>query len=78
MKYLLLISALLGTLSLSACDQPTIVTVPASPVAVPGTAGATGSNGSQRTGSYAGAIEKIWDRHHGHRDARSFSASNLN
>lgn len=31
----MLISALLATLSLAACDRPTVVTVPATPVAVP-------------------------------------------
>jgi hypothetical protein len=60
MKYLLLISALLTTLSLGACDRPTVVTVPASPVAVPvpGPAGATGTNGSQGTESNTGATGK--------------------
>jgi hypothetical protein len=58
MKYTLLSSALLDTLSLSVCLQPTVVTVPASPVAVPGPAGATGANSSQGTVSYACATEK--------------------
>lgn len=47
MKYTMLISALLATLSLAACDRPTVVNVPASPVAVPGPAGPTGATGSQ-------------------------------
>ena len=50
MKYTMLIAALLATLSLGACDRPAVVTVPATPVAVPvpmpGTAGATGATGS--------------------------------
>jgi hypothetical protein len=50
MKYTMLISALLATLSLGACDRPAVVTVPATPVAVPvpvpGPAGATGATGS--------------------------------
>lgn len=48
MKYTLLISALLATLSLGACDRPTVVNVPAQPVAVPvpGPAGPTGATGS--------------------------------
>ena len=54
MKYTMLISALLATLSLGACDRPTVVNVPATPVAVPvpgpaGPTGATGNTGS--TGS---------------------------
>lgn len=47
MKYTMLISALLATLSLAACDRPTVVNVPATPVAVPGPAGPTGATGSQ-------------------------------
>ena len=35
----ILISALLATLSLAACDRPTVVNVPATPAAVPGPAG---------------------------------------
>lgn len=49
MKRLMLISALLATLGLAACDRPAVVTVPATPVAVPGPAGPQGSTGS--TGS---------------------------
>lgn len=52
MKRTLLISALLATLSLAACDRPTVVNVPATPVAVPGPAGPQGATGSQgETGS---------------------------
>ena len=53
MKSLILISAVLATLSLAACDKPTVVNVPAVPVAVPvaipgpaGPQGATGNTGS--------------------------------
>ena len=57
MKHSLLISALLATFALAACDrQPTVVNVPA--VAVPGPAGATGATGATgSTGStgYTGA-----------------------
>ena len=56
MKSLILISAVLATLSLAACDKPTVVNVPAVPVAVPvavpgpaGPQGATGNTGN--TGS---------------------------
>ena len=53
MKSSILISAVLATLSLAACDKPTVVNVPATPVAVPvavpgppGPQGATGNTGS--------------------------------
>ena len=42
--------ALISTWGLSACDRPTMVAVPATPVVVPGTpgpAGATGATGGQ-------------------------------
>ena len=54
MKTTILISALLATLSLGACDRPAVVTVPATPVVVPATpvvvpvpgpAGPTGATG---------------------------------
>ncbi len=47
MKYTMLISALLATLILGACDRPAVITVPATPVAVPvpGPAGPTGATG---------------------------------
>ncbi|MHB1085762.1 MAG: hypothetical protein ACYCZA_13105 [Thiobacillus sp.] len=50
----ILISALLATLSLAACDKPTVVTVPATPVAVPGPAGPQGETGSQGATGYQG------------------------
>ena len=49
MKQVFLIPALLGALMLSACEKPTTVNVPATPVVVPvvpGPAGATGATGS--------------------------------
>ena len=46
MNRTMLISALLATLSLAACDKPTVVNVPATPVAVPGPAGPTGATGN--------------------------------
>lgn len=56
MKHSLLISALLATLALAACDrQPTVVNVPAVPVAVPGPAGATGATGATGSTGYTGA-----------------------
>lgn len=50
----ILISAMLATLTLAACDKPTIVTVPATPVAVPGPAGPQGETGSQGATGYQG------------------------
>ena len=53
----ILISALLATLSLAACDKPTVVNVPApaAPVAVPGPAGPQGATGSQGETGYQGS-----------------------
>lgn len=45
MNHPLLLAALLAALSLSACDRPTVVTVPV-PVAVPGPAGPAGPTGA--------------------------------
>ena len=50
----ILIPALLATLSLAACDKPTVVNVPATPVAVPGPAGPAGATGSQGETGYQG------------------------
>jgi len=55
MNHALLITAVLATLTLAACDRPTVVTVPASPVAVPGPAGPQGEAGSQGATGYQGA-----------------------
>ena len=52
MNHTLLISAVIATLSLAACDRPTVVTVP---VAVPGPAGPQGATGSQGATGYQGA-----------------------
>jgi len=54
MNHTLLISALLATLSLAACDKPTVVNVPATPAAVPGPAGPQGETGSQGATGYQG------------------------
>lgn len=54
MNYTLLISALLATLSLAACDNPAVVNVPATTVAVPGPAGPQGETGSQGATGYQG------------------------
>ena len=46
MKHSLIISAVLATLVLAACDRPAaVVTVPGPAVVVPGPAGATGATG---------------------------------
>ena len=42
----ILLTALLAAISLGACDKPTVVNVPATPVAVPGPAGPAGPAGS--------------------------------
>ena len=42
-----LILALLATLTLAACDRPSVINVPATPVAVPGPAGPQGATGNQ-------------------------------
>ena len=47
MNRLILISAMLATLSLAACDRPTVVNVPAAPAAAPGPAGPPGATGNQ-------------------------------
>lgn len=49
MKHSILFAALIATLSLAACDKPTVVNVPATNVPVPGPAGPQGATGS--TGS---------------------------
>lgn len=56
----ILIPALLATLSLVACDKPTVVNVPApaAPVAVPGPAGPAGPTGSQGESGYQGDTGK--------------------
>lgn len=51
MNHTLLISALLATLSLAACDKPTVVNVPP---AAPGPAGPQGETGSQGATGYQG------------------------
>ncbi len=48
MKYSIMLSTVFAALSLSACDKPTVVNVPApATVAVPGPAGPQGATGSQ-------------------------------
>jgi hypothetical protein len=58
MKYTLPLFAVVAALSLAACDRPAVVTVPATPVAVPGPAGPTGATGATgftgNTGSSGG------------------------
>jgi hypothetical protein len=60
MKHSLLISGLLATLALVACDRPTVVTVP-TPVAVPGPAGPTGATGSTGATDSTGATGSTGD-----------------
>jgi hypothetical protein len=58
MKYTLPMFVIAAALTLVACDRPAVVTVPATPVAVPGPAGPTGATGATgdtgNTGSSGG------------------------
>lgn len=47
MIFVTLSAALVTVLSLPACDRPTVVTVPATTIAVPGPAGPQGETGAQ-------------------------------
>ena len=58
MKNSLLMLALLATLGLVACDRPTVVTVPAATVVVPGPAGPPGPSGDQGATGSQGATGK--------------------
>ena len=52
----IVISGLLGVLSLAACDKtPTVINVPATTVAVPGPAGPQGATGSPGETGFQGA-----------------------
>lgn len=46
MNHTISMLALLAAVSLTACDRPTVVNNPTTPVAVPGPAGATGATGN--------------------------------
>lgn len=46
MKISLLTASMIALLTLSACDKPTVVNVPADTVAVPGPAGPAGASGA--------------------------------
>ena len=62
MKNSTLILALLATLTLAACDRkPTVVNVPATPVAVPGPAGPQGATGSEGATGSTGTTGKSGD-----------------
>ena len=61
MNHLLLVSALFAVLSLSACDKPTVVNVPATPAAVPGPPGPQGAPGSQGMAGSQGETGKPGD-----------------
>ena len=55
MNHSILITALLATLSLAACDRPaTVVNMPATNVPVPGPAGPQGETGNQGMQGYQG------------------------
>jgi hypothetical protein len=57
MNHSIVISVLLGVLTLAACDRtpPTVITVPATNVPVPGPAGPQGATGSQGETGFQGA-----------------------
>ena len=57
----MLMLALLAALSLGACDRPTVVAVPATPVAVPGPAGPQGATGNQGSDGSKGETGKPGD-----------------
>ena len=57
----LLTTTLLALLSLSACDRPTVVTTPATPVIVPGPAGPQGAPGTPGTDGSKGDTGKSGD-----------------
>ncbi len=94
MNHTILISALFATLCLAACDKPTVVNVPATPVAVPGPAGPQGETGAQGMMGTQGAqgtqgmmgnegsqgrYRQVRRWHHGDRGAaRGCCASELN
>ena len=54
-------SMLIAALSLAACEKPTVVNVPATPVAVPGPAGPQGATGDQGATGTQGATGKSGD-----------------
>lgn len=53
--------SLLAVAGLSACDRPTVVNVPATPVAVPGPAGPAGATGATGNTGGTGATGKAGD-----------------
>ncbi|HEY8707984.1 MAG TPA: hypothetical protein VIM34_08290 [Burkholderiaceae bacterium] len=58
----MLFAALLAVVTLAACDkQPTVVNVPATPVAVPGPAGSQGATGQQGNDGSKGDTGKTGD-----------------
>ena len=54
MNHSILLTALLATLGLAACDRPAVVAVPV-PVAVPGPAGPQGATGETGNTGYTGS-----------------------
>lgn len=55
MKNSILLILLVSAFGLSACDKPTVINVPATPVAVPGPQGDTGATGDTGAQGYEGA-----------------------
>ena len=55
MNHSILMLALLGALSLAACDKPTVINLPPTSAGVPGPAGAQGATGNQGADGSKGA-----------------------
>ncbi len=55
MNRLIILSALIAVFGLAACDQPTVVNVPAGPAGPVGAKGATGNEGAQGNQGNTGA-----------------------
>jgi len=55
MKYSMMLVGLLTVLGLSACEKPTVINNPPTPVAVPGPAGPSGAPGAPGSPGYDGA-----------------------
>jgi len=55
MKHSIVTLSLLAAFGLAACDRPTVVNNPTTPVAVPGPAGATGATGATGSTGYSGS-----------------------
>jgi len=55
MRYSMILVGLLTVLGLSACEKPTVINTPPTPVAVPGPTGPAGTPGATGSPGYEGA-----------------------